>query len=64
MRLSLRCAPVAELGRVEINQQVTAGLFVRVLSDADVTWAFTQRRQTKARLYSSLRDPERSEYNS
>jgi hypothetical protein len=33
----LRWAPVAELGRTEINQQVTAGLIVRVLCDADVT---------------------------
>jgi hypothetical protein len=27
-------------------------------------WPFMQRRQTKARLYFPLRDPERSEYNS
>jgi hypothetical protein len=37
VRPSLCCAPAAELVRIEINQQVTAGLFVRVLSDADVT---------------------------
>lgn len=36
MRSSLCFAPVAEPVRIEINQQVTAGLFARVLSDADV----------------------------
>lgn len=48
---------------------MTVGLFARVLSEADVTGgnellAFVQRRQTKARLYFSLRDAERSECNS
>jgi hypothetical protein len=32
----LRRAPVAELGRTKINRQITAGLFARVLRDADV----------------------------